>query len=177
MKLRRAIIAQQQQEYAKAQQHALDSQTDFGLLLAAEVYLIDGEKEESLKLLKKISSRQEERAARQYIRLLEDENLWVGSLAEAQASWALKDYVLGVRSVQGVFEKIPVTFANYAEEVLIWAGRAAAVGETAIAKSLLLLDLSGLPEEQVWRIEATNAIISCGEGKTDECSHSDEFIF
>lgn len=162
--LRRAFVAVEQKEYSTAQQHALTSKLDLGKILAAEIYLIDGETEEAVKLLEEVSTQPSKKLAKKYLNLLESDNSWLPSYAEAQASWALKDYELAVRSVGSMLGKLEGVIPNFEEEVLIWASRAAVVGQPEISLSLLELNLDGLSEEQKWRITATKAMASFVEG-------------
>ena len=162
--LRRAFVVVEQKEYSVAQQHALASKLDFGKVLAAEIFLIDGETEEAIKLLKNVSGNPSKKLATQYLTLLESDNSWLPPYAEAQASWALKDYELAVRSVGSMLGKLEGVIPNYEQEVLLWASRAAAVGQPEISHSLLALNLAGLPDVQKWRVTATRAMASYVEG-------------
>ena len=164
LSLRRALVAVEQKEYSTAQQHALASNLDFGKVLASEIYLIDGEGDKAIDLLKSVSSQPSKKLAKRYLKLLESEDPWVQSYAEAQASWALKDYELAVRSVGSMLSKLEGGIPNYEMEVLMWASRAAVVGQSEISRSLLALNLKALPEDQKWRVTATKAMTYFAEG-------------
>ena len=162
--LRRAFVAVEQKEYSVAQQHALASSLDLGRLLAAEIYLIDGETDKAVELLKQVSAQPGKKLAKQYLSLLESDNSWLPSYAEAQASWALKDYELAVRSVGAMLGKLEGVLPDYEETVLLWASRAAVVGQPEISQNLLGLNLSGLEASQQLRVEATKAMAYYVEG-------------
>lgn len=55
-----------------------------------------------------------------------------------------------------------------ADQLLLWAGRAAAVGETAIATSLLDA-ITVPPPGQGWRVQATRALATCVDGDGQAC--------
>ena len=59
------------------------------------------------------------------------------NLSEAQALWALGEQKVAVRSVEALVKALPDSRDDRDEMLLIWASRAAALGETDIARSLL----------------------------------------
>lgn len=170
IKLRRALVAQRAQDLEQVKAHALASGLPQGALLAAEVALADGEREEAQALLQqaKAGGGAIAEVADGYLRLLSATDPLVAGLSEAQALWALGTRKVAVRSVEEVVRNLPEDFAGRDEQVLVWAGRAATVGETAVARNLID-SLIFAPEGQQWRKVATIGLIACAEGDGATC--------
>ena len=170
IKMRRALVALQKGDLDNVRTHAEASGLPVGKLLAAEVALADGEREEAQGLLKQVSGAggPVAEAASQYIGLIEDADPNVSGLSEAQALWALGARKVAVKSAEDLVKGLPDTRADREELLLIWAGRAASVQETAVARSLLESAIFP-PEGQAWRKVATLGIIACAEGNGPDC--------
>jgi len=167
--LRRALVALEAGKLEEMSAFGKASGLDAGLLLAAEYALAEGELEDAAELLKGIkSSGPVSDAARQYLALIEDEDPLVSGLSETYALWALGEKKVAVRSVDDIFKALPEDQEGRDEMLLMWASRAASVGETDIARSMLDSVLF-LPQGQSWRKTATSAIISCAEGDAAGC--------
>lgn len=171
--LRRALVALEAgEDLAKVRQFGEQSNMPVGLLLAAEVALADGESEEAAELLGRISdSGAVGDAARQYLALINDSEPLVAGLSEAAALWSLGEETVAVRSVEDLFKVLPEDQDGRDEMLLMWSSRAASIGETDIARSLLDSVLFP-PEGHAWRKTATLAIIYCAEGNGEACQET-----
>ena len=169
VKMRRALVALKAGDLDAVREHAEASGMPQGKLLAAEVALADGEREEAAGLLKSAAPAggAVADAANAYLDLIEDPEPLVSGLSEAQALWALGEHKVAVRSVEELVKNLPDEREDRDEMVLVWAGRAASVGETELAEGLL--DGSFPPEGQAWRKVATHAIIACADGDSERC--------
>ncbi len=170
VKMRRALVALQAGELEDVKAHGLASGLPAGQLLAAEVALADGERDEAQGLLQQARAGGGAVAelADGYLDLLGDDDPLVAGLSEAQALWALGLRKVSVKSVEEVLLNLPDGFEQRDEQLLVWAGRAATVRETDVARSLL----DGLifaPEGQQWRKIATSALVACADGDGATC--------
>ncbi|RME26109.1 MAG: hypothetical protein D6798_07315 [Deltaproteobacteria bacterium] len=170
VKMRRALVAIEAGDLEAVKAHGMASGLPAGQLLAAEVALADGEREEARGLLQQARTAGGAIAelADDYLDLLDDEDPLVAGLSEAQALWALGLRKVAVKSVEEVLLNLPDSFEERDEQLLIWSGRAATERETDIARSLL----DGLifaPEGQQWRKIATSALIACADGDGATC--------
>jgi tetratricopeptide (TPR) repeat protein len=170
IKLRRALVAMEAGDLDAVKTHAEASGLPEGKLLAAEVALADGEREEATELLKSAAPAggAVAEAANAYLDLIEDPEPFVSGLSEAQALWALGERKVAVRSVEELVINLPDSRDDRDELAMIWAGRAASLGETDIARSLLD-SMIFPPDGQAWRKVATQAIIACGDGDAKTC--------
>ena len=168
LNLRRALIALEAGELEDVRKYGEQSGAPVGQLLAAEVALADGEREEAAELLRAVRGGQAEETARSYLELIEDDNPLVAGLSEATALWSLGEEKVAVRSVEELFKALPDDQDGRDELLLVWASRAATVGETGIARGLVE-SLIFAPDGQGWRKTATLAIIACAEGDGDTC--------
>ena len=91
-------------------------------------------------------------------------------ISVSHAMWALGDHKVAVRSVSKPLES--AKFDGKGEEQLLWAGRAAVLGEVKIAKSLVSSKIALADDNQKWRIPATKAIIQCADGQAEKCAKS-----
>ena len=138
-----------------------------GQLLAAEVALADGEREAAVPLLEAAAQYRGQvgDSALAYLKWLKDSDPLVQGLSEAEALWSLGQRNIAARSV----EELLRSMGEGAEALmLLWAGRAASVGEVATATALVDL-IQFPPDGQAWRIDATRALIACAEGEAEEC--------
>ena len=95
--LRRAIVALKRRIFeSKRVRHAI--QESFARVLAAEIWLMDGEHEEAVGLLEKVTGAHAE-LAKSYLRLLEGDE-W--AKACGQALWAVRDFDLAIQSCLGL---------------------------------------------------------------------------
>lgn len=170
VKMRRALVAMEAGDLEQVKAHGLASGLPAGKLLAAEVALADGEREEAQALLAEAqaSGGKVGEVAQGYLDLLGAADPLVAGLSEAQALWALGTRKVAVRSVEEVVRNLPDDFAGRDEQMLLWAGRAASVGETQVARTLLD-SLIFAPEGQQWRKVATLGIVACAEGDGATC--------
>lgn len=170
VKMRRALVALEAGDLDAVRTHAEASDLPQGKLLAAEVALADGEREEAAGLLKQAAPAggTVADAANGYLDLIEDPEPLVSGLSEAQALWALGEHKVAVRSVEELVKNLPDSRGDRDALTLIWAGRAASLGETELAKGLLDA-LIFPPEGQAWRKVATQAIIACAEADGATC--------
>jgi len=170
VKMRRALVALQSGDLDAVRSHAEASGMPQGKLLAAEVALADGEREEAAELLKAAAPAggAVADAANAYLDLIEDPEPLVSGLSEAQALWALGERKVAVRSVEELVKNLPDERADRDEMLLVWAGRAASLGETELAQGLLDA-LIFPPEGQAWRKVATQALIACADGEAQRC--------
>ncbi|MEC8424440.1 MAG: hypothetical protein VX000_11735, partial [Myxococcota bacterium] len=170
VKLRRALVALESGDLDAVRAHAEASGLPQGKLLAAEVALADGERDEAAGLLKAAAPAggAVADAANAYLDLIEDSDPLVSGLSEAQALWALGEHKVAVRSVEELIKNLSDEREDRDALTLLWAGRAASVRETELATSLL----DGMifpPEGQAWRKVATLGIIACAEGDGAGC--------
>lgn len=170
VKMRRALVALEAGDLDAVRTHAEASGLPQGKLLAAEVALADGEREEAAGLLKQAAPAggTVADAANGYLDLIEDPEALVSGLSEAQALWALGERKVAVRSVEELVKNLPDSRDDRDALILLWAGRAASLGETELANSLLDA-LIFPPEGQAWRKVATQAIIACADGDGARC--------
>lgn len=171
VKLRRALVAIQKGDFDKAKTFAIDSGEPAGRLLAAEVELADGNRDlakDQLEIAKGAGGIVGETAG-QYLALIADPNVFVAGLSETQALWALGDRKIAVRSVGDLVKAYAETHDDGADQLLLWAGRAASVGEAAVANELLDA-ITVPPAGQSWRVAATRAIALCADGQGQPCS-------
>jgi tetratricopeptide (TPR) repeat protein len=170
VKLRRALVALQAGNLDDVATHAEASGLPQGKLLAAEVALADGEREDAAALLAeaKAAGGAVASAAGDYLDLIEDGDPLVAGLSEAQALWALGERKVAVQSVEELVKNLSDERGDRGDQLLIWAGRAASVGETEVARSLLEA-LIFAPEGQQWRRVATRAIVHCADGEGEQC--------
>ena len=170
IKLRRAFVALEAGDLDKVKEFATASGLPQGQLLAAEVELADGNRDAAKALLEsaKADPGPVGQTATTYLALMADENLLVAGLCDAQALWALGKRRIAVRSVEDLVKAYAEAREDGADQLLLWAGRAAAVGEPAIATSLLD-SITVPPPGQGWRVQATRAMVACADGDGAGC--------
>lgn len=170
VELRRALVALQAGDLDRVKAHGLASGRAAGRLLAGEVELADGNREAArghLEVARDAPGAVGELAAR-YLVVLSDPDPKVVGLAETQALWALGRRPTAVRSVEELVKAYAETHEDGAEQILLWAGRAAAVGEVAVSERLLDA-ITVPPPGQNWRVGATRAIARCADGDVPAC--------
>lgn len=175
LRLRRALVAIQSGDLDKARGPAEASGLAVGKLLAAEIDLANGNRDQARTLLQGVAETSNTgeagaigQTATAYLSLLNDANPLVSGLSETQALWALGQQKVAVRSVEDLVKAYAETREDGNDQLLIWAGRAAAVGEAQVAYNLLDA-ITVPPPGQAWRVPATRAIATCAEGKGPEC--------
>lgn len=89
-------------------------------------------------------------------------------MAEVQALWALGERRLAVRSAPAALRAWAEGRDDAAEAWLVWAGRAAVVGEGSLARQLTA-QVPAPPAGQAWRVPVTLALADCGEGRVEAC--------
>ncbi len=170
VKVRRALLAVQLEDLDKVKSFGKDSNLPLGALLAAEAELADGNREAARPLLEtaKAAPGAVGTTAGQYLTLMSDTNPLVAGLSEAQALWALGQRVVAVQSVGDLVKAYAETRDDGADQLLVWAGRSAAMGKGDIAISLLD-SITVTPAGQKWRVEATRAMAACASGDSAAC--------
>ncbi|MBM4369317.1 MAG: tetratricopeptide repeat protein [Deltaproteobacteria bacterium] len=168
VKMRRALVAMRTGDLDQVKAHAAAAGTPLGKLLAAEVNLADGDRDAAKALLEEVKAAGGPAGdtASAYLDLMNDSNPLVAGLSEAQALWALGQRPIAVRSVEDLVKAYAGAREDGAEQLLVWAGRAVSVGEPGIAENLLDA-IPVAPPGQVWRVQATRAMIACAGGDGD----------
>lgn len=171
VKIRRALVAMQAGDLDKVKEFASASGLPVGKLLAAEVNLADGDRDAAKVLLESVTSTPGEvgATATAYLQLMGDSNALVGGLSEAQALWAVGKRKIAVRSVEDLVKAYAETRDDGADQLLLWAGRAASVGEADISSNLLDA-ITVPPAGQAWRVQATRAMNACAAGDGATCT-------
>jgi tetratricopeptide (TPR) repeat protein len=168
VRMRRALVAQQAQDWDTMRQHGEASGIAAGLLLAGEAALADGDRDDAIALFEQVSGGGAEDVAKGYVAQLRNDDPIVAGLSEAQALWALGLRKVAVRSVDDLLGRYPAEQGDKDAQLLVWSGRAASVRETKTAKKLLA-SVSREAAGQPWRKRATQAIIHCAENKAKAC--------
>lgn len=171
IEVRLALVALGAGDLDKVRSHGEASGQPAGMLLAAEVALADGERDAASTLLqaaKAAPDRAVASAAGDYLDLMEDGDPVVQGLSEAQALWALGERRVAVRSVEELVKSLSDEHEDKPELLLVWAGRAAAAGESQVASNLVE-SIDFPPAGQQWRVIATRAIVACSEGDGERC--------
>lgn len=177
IKLRRALVAMQAGDLDKVKEHATASGLPAAKLLLAEAELADGNRDVAKGLLEGISGDAGSvgATAKQYLALMADPNPLVQGLSETQALWALGQHKVAVRSVEELVKAYAETHDDGGAQVLMWAGRAASIGEADIAWNLI--EAVGVPPEgQAWRVEATRGIAWCAQAEAQKCLETFEMV-
>jgi len=168
IQLRRALVALKVGDLDLVRSLGENCGHPAGELLAAEVALADGEREAAMPLLASVGKYRGQLgdSALSYLTWLKDPDPLVQGLSEAEALWSLGQGAVASRSV----EELLRSMGEGAETLmLLWAGRAASVGEVSTATALV--DLIGFPPDgQAWRVDATRALIACAEGEAETCA-------
>lgn len=135
------------------------------------MHLADGDRDAAKSVLEQVQDDPDEvgGAARAYLDLMADKNPFVAGLSEAQALWALNQRAIAVRSVEELVRAYADAREDGADQLLLWAGRAATVGETRIATNLLEA-ITVPPPGMGWRVMATRALVLCADGKGAACA-------
>jgi hypothetical protein len=170
IRVRRTLIALEMGDNAKVLEFGKSSGTAEGQVLAAEAALCDSDWDSAKALLSPIRTAPAPvgTSASIYMERLEQADPVWGSLAEAEACWALGQRSWAVESISEVFEGLPTTWDNRAEEALVWAGRALREGQVDVAEGLLK-NTKGIPAFQKWRLSATKAHVLCAKGDAKGC--------
>ncbi len=169
--VRRALVSLGSGDLDQVRAHGEASGLPAGMLLAAEVALADGERDAASTLLQAAKAAPDSAIAATasgYLGLMEDADPVVQGLSEAQALWALGERRVAVRSVEELVKSLSDDREDKAEMLLVWAGRAAAAGESQVASNLVE-SIDFPPAGQQWRVIATRAIVACSEGDAERC--------
>ncbi len=170
VKMRRALVAMKNGDLDAVKSLATAAGTPEGRLLVAEVGLADGDRAGAKAALEGLTGEAgvvgETAAA--YLDLINDTNPLISGLSEAQALWALGQRPIAVRSVEDLVRAYAEDRDDGGAQLLLWAGRAATVGEPAIATNLLD-SIPVAPAGQLWRVQATRALVACAEGNGEGC--------
>ncbi len=162
--LRRALVALRLQDLDRIREHGLASNLPEGRLLAAEVLLVDLEREEGTAILRELSGEPGAvgRTATQYVEMLSGEAS-LADLAEVTALWSLGVRESACEASEDLVKQLPPDYEQKDTMLLLWAGRAVTSGLPQVAASLLD-ELNFPPEGQEWRLQATKAMISLANG-------------
>ena len=168
IKLRRALVALRQQQLDQIKLHGMASGLPEGKLLAAEVHLVDLERDEGSAILRELAAQPGDvgQTAKMYTEMLAADNA-LADLAEVTALWALGVRDSACEAAEDLVKQLPPDYEKKDELLLLWASRAVTSGQPAVARSLLD-ELAFPPEGQEWRLRATQAMISLAEGNADE---------
>jgi len=164
--LRRALVALRAGDLENTQKHGESSGLPAGQVLAAEVYLADAEADAAIPLLEKAASGGSgsvKSAAQTYLDYLGDTETGRAQLAEATALWALGQRADACETAEELLRFLPTDYSDRDNLLLLWAGRAVASGQPGVAEGLLD-EMSTAPEDQVWRVQATRALIAVANG-------------
>jgi len=169
VQLRRAMLAASRGDTETVVAQGKGSGTPAGKLLAAEALLTDLEHDAALELLREVVADDSSigEAASRYLEFLEDEDPTVAAMAENYALWSMGQRSVAVTSVAPLIQAISESDWK-GQELLVWAGRAAAVGEPQAASDLLE-SIAFAPKGQSWRVRATRAMIRCAEQDARAC--------
>lgn len=165
--LRRALVALRLEDLDAIREHGLASGLPEGRLLAAEVLLVDLEREEGTAILRELSSEPGAvgRTASQYVEMLSGEAS-LADLAEVTALWSLGVRESACEASEDLVKQLPPDYAQKDTMLLLWAGRAVTSGLPGVAASLLD-ELNFPPEGQEWRLQATKAMIALARGDNE----------
>ena len=135
-----------------------------GLLLVAEIQIIDGEYEKAEENLNKVYQSGEtslqELASSYMDDLANDERQLI---AEAQARWALGDRKIAVKVVKKpLINYMSAQESGSQDELILWASRALSVGNLATAEELINI-VRRTSKDQIWRVNATKVLINCAK--------------
>jgi tetratricopeptide (TPR) repeat protein len=171
VKLRRALVAADRGSDGidAAKTFGAASGRDEGLLIAAEGHLVDGEEEEAYAILRDLSKKSGPtgEAAAKYMECIDSDAKQLYDYAEIAAYWSFKMYDDAVGTAEELFEKFgPEEYEGYDEAALLWASRAASIGQADNASGLLDY-IETIPPGQGWRVNATRAHIAVIEGDVD----------
>ncbi len=149
-----------------------------GWLMVGEIALTEGERAQAVEYFEKAADTGDGTGdiAQQYLSLLESDNATLRNLSEAVANWSvgMSSPPISVLKEQAVedFETLGEGLVNTAygtpEQMLLWAGRAASIGDTVRGRTILKWAKS-ITGEQAWRYAATDAILYCAEGNVRKC--------
>ncbi len=173
--LRRALVALHAGDLDQVRTFARRSELPMARLLAAEVSLADGDRDEAEVILRPLTESTLGAAippavaatAGAYLALIDDPDPLVAGLSEVQALWALGRRDVAVRAAEELLKALPDADTRD-ERLLLWAGRAASIREVEVARALLDAMIVTPPDQQ-WRKLATQALAVCAEGKASEC--------
>ncbi len=166
IKLRRALVALAAGDLDSVKIHGKASGRPEGMLLAAEVHLVDLESDEAMQILRDIESSGGavgETAAR-YLEMLDSDDQIQAGLAEATALWALGEREAAASASEELVRELETDDRD--EQLLLWAGRAVTSGQPEVAASLLE-DMESPVDGQVWRGNAIRAMIHVAQGETE----------
>ena len=167
VKLRRALVALREQDLDRIKLHGMASGLPEGRLLAAEVHLVDLEREEGTAILKELAGEGGAvgQTASTYTEMLSGDSA-LADLAEVTALWALGVRESACEAAEDLVKQLPADFEGKDEMLLLWASRAVTSGKPGVARSLLD-DVTFPPSGQEWRLRATQAMIALADGDTE----------
>ncbi|MBX2799177.1 MAG: hypothetical protein KTR31_16000 [Myxococcales bacterium] len=176
VRLRRALVALRARDLDAVRKHGSSSELPEGMLLAAEVHLIDLESEAAAEMLRRVqaSGGPAGATAQQYLNMINSGDPNLASLADTTALWALGERRAACEAAEELVRELSVD-AGRDEQLLLWAGRAATSGLPTVARSLLDA-ISFPPEGQSWRVKATYAMVDLLDGRTDRAMSTFEAL-
>ncbi len=171
IKLRRALVALRSRDLDVVKQLGAASGLPEGLLLAAEVHLIDLESDQAMAILTEIAEAPGAvgQTASEYLRMHQSGDQIQAGLAEATALWALGERESACEAAEDLVKALPADAdaEDKDEQLLLWAGRAVTSGLPGVARSLID-EMAFPPDGQQWRLSATKAMVALSEGETDQ---------
>ena len=161
---RRALIALEEGAFDKVKVLAEKSEIPQGLLLVAEIQIIDGEYQAAKDNLNKVSQVGDTSLrdlALSYLNDLDNEDRQL--IAEAQARWALGDRKIAVKVVKKPLLSYISSQENGShDEGILWASRALSVGNSTAAEELIN-SVRRTSKDQKWRVNATQVLLTCAK--------------
>ena len=161
---RRALIALEEGAFDKVKVLAEKCEIPQGLLLMAEIQIIDGEYQKAQDNLQKVSQLGDaslQDLASSYLDDLGNEDRQL--IAEAQARWALGDRKIAVKVVKKPLLNYMSSQENGShDELILWASRALSVGNLAAAEELIN-NVRRTSKDQKWRVNATQVLLTCAK--------------
>ncbi len=162
--LRRALVAFRDADLDSVKVLGIASGRSEGLLLAAQVQLIDLEGDDAVALLHEVDGP----VAAEFIRRLRDPDPAMTGSAEAAALWSMGERGSACETAGEVVETLSDDLLRN-DELLLWAGRSASIGLAATAQALLD-GIDAVPVDQNWRYQATQAMIWHVDGQVERAS-------
>ncbi|MCO4743679.1 MAG: hypothetical protein KC912_02750 [Proteobacteria bacterium] len=165
LRLRRAMIALAAGNLDDVKRYGTESGLPEGLVLAAEVHLVDAEQEEATGLLNQAvaGSGAASKTAKRYLDDLQSGDRYRSGLAEATALWALGLREDACEQAEEIVKDIESDERD--QLLLLWAGRAVTSNRPGTARSLL--DAIEDAGPNIWRVQATGAMIDIVDGEYD----------
>lgn len=165
IRVRRALVFIEGKSDDILPQLLADNPLPAAKMLLAEYYVSTADFEQARPILQQISRESNEfgTVAQQYLERMDHPNRLMRPGAEAAALWSLGYKHDAVDMAKNLFGMMKGKWEELdATDVLVWAGRSAALGHTSATDELLAL-VPNPPPNQAWRVDATRAINLVGK--------------